>query len=360
MQTEPVTVLIADDSPTTRFAMRRRLEEWGYQVVDVDNGEDAWRELTSDDPPRIAILDWMMPGKDGVEICRLLQEHKGSGFIYTMLLTAKNEKQDIVYALDNGAHDFLSKPVFPEEMRSRVAVGRRLVEMTLLKNKFLGIAAHDLRNPLISIRGFAELMLEETVGPVTDGQKEFLEMTVTTSNTMLAMINDLLSVAAIESGKLELRLGHADLGALVKERVRLMEAAAGRKSITMHVSLEDTPDVCCDPERISQVVDNLLSNALKFSPTETKVRIDVTSVDGEVAVSVADQGPGVSPEDQDRLFGEFQRLSARPTGGESSTGLGLAIVKKIVEAHRGRVWLESKAGAGATFSFCLPVEQVCG
>lgn len=121
-------VLIADDSPTTRFALRKNLDDWGYEVVEASDGEEAWRALLSSDPPRIAILDWVMPGIEGVEICRRLTERLGDPLIYTILLTAKTEREELIFALENGAHNFQSKPIAPEELRSHVSVGKRLVE----------------------------------------------------------------------------------------------------------------------------------------------------------------------------------------------------------------------------------------
>lgn len=121
-------VLIADDSPTTRFTLRKNLTDWGYEVVEAVDGDEAWQFLLSTNPPRIAILDWVMPGIEGVEICRRLTERLGGPLIYTILLTAKTEREELIYALESGAHNFQSKPIAPEELRSHVAVGKRLVE----------------------------------------------------------------------------------------------------------------------------------------------------------------------------------------------------------------------------------------
>ena len=121
-------ILIADDDTITRVAIGRLLEKWGYDVVQANDGSEAWESVCQEDPPRIAILDWMMPEPDGVEICRLLKEESDFPFIYTILLSVRQEKEDIVSALDSGGHDFLSKPVHTEELRSRIAVGVRLVK----------------------------------------------------------------------------------------------------------------------------------------------------------------------------------------------------------------------------------------
>ena len=121
-------VLIADDNPTTRFALKKNLNEWDLEVLEVQDGMEAWEALSGKNPPRIAILDWMMPEIDGIELCKKLQEREEGLFVYTILLTSKTEKEDLVFALENGAHNFQSKPISPEELRSHVNVGRRLVE----------------------------------------------------------------------------------------------------------------------------------------------------------------------------------------------------------------------------------------
>ncbi|MCU0664066.1 MAG: diguanylate cyclase [Myxococcota bacterium] len=121
-------VLIADDSPTTRFTLRKNLADWGYEVIEACDGDEAWKALLGPNPPRIAIIDWVMPGIEGVEICRRLSGRLGGPLIYTILLTAKTEREELIYALENGAHNFQSKPIAPEELRSHVAVGKRLVE----------------------------------------------------------------------------------------------------------------------------------------------------------------------------------------------------------------------------------------
>ena len=121
-------VLIADDNPTTRFALKKNLGEWGHEVLEVEDGMEAWKVLSGKNPPRIAILDWMMPEIDGIELCKKLQDREEGPFVYTILLTSRNAKEDLVFALECGAHNFQSKPISPEELRSYVNVGRRLVE----------------------------------------------------------------------------------------------------------------------------------------------------------------------------------------------------------------------------------------
>ncbi len=233
---------------------------------------------------------------------------------------------------------------------------QKLVELNDLKNKFLGIAAHDLRNPLTSIRGFCEILLEDE-DSLSEDQKEMLDIIHEESESMLTLVNDLLDVSVIESGKLQLQLNKGSIKKLIEERIRLSKMVAKKKNIKLNYSLSDIPDVLFDTNRFAQVIDNLIGNAVKFSPSGTKIFITLKREKNMAKVSIQDEGPGISKEDQAKLFGEFQKLTARPTGGEKSTGLGLAIVKKIIEAHKGIISADSILGEGTTFTVLLPLEE---
>jgi signal transduction histidine kinase len=224
-----------------------------------------------------------------------------------------------------------------------------------LKNEFLGIAAHDLRNPLNAIVGYADLMREDVIrGILKPDHLHDLAQIVKSSRDMAALIEDLLNVSAIESGDLKLREHPADLIVLLENCIEKCKREAARKNIRV----EFKPDVreCmvyCDAIKINEVVDNLLSNAVKFTFTGGAVALVTETMPQHVHIHVQDGGPGLKDSDFQFLFSSFKKLSARPTGGESSTGLGLAIVKKIVELHGGRVWAVNRPDAGAQFSFSL-------
>lgn len=237
------------------------------------------------------------------------------------------------------------------------AAERQLFELNQLKNKFLGIAAHDLRNPLASIRGFSELLLSDDMGSLTEDQHEFIKTIHSLSQDMLNLVNDLLDVSVIESGKLELKRQPGSLKVLIEERIHINSILAKNKQMKLHESLATVPEVSFDYSRITQVVDNLISNAIKYSPSGSNIFVSLNQQGMKAQISVRDEGPGIEPEEQKRLFGEFQRLSTKPTGGEKSTGLGLSIVKKIVEAHNGTAAVESQPGAGSTFTFILPIGE---
>jgi len=236
--------------------------------------------------------------------------------------------------------------------RVTAALNERLKALNLDKDRYLGIAAHDLRNPLSSMRGLAELMLDAPLE--TEQQHEFLDTIRRTSDEMLTLVNDLLDISVIESGKLDLRRADQDVSKLVRQRMRHLEPHARSKQIALQVDAPEGQRVSIDPARFAQVVDNLVSNAIKFSPIGSTVAIALRFGDNGFTLGVQDQGPGIPEQDRKLLFRSFQKLSARPTGGEKSTGLGLAIVKKIVDAHDGQIEVDGAPGGGTRFTVTMP------
>lgn len=233
---------------------------------------------------------------------------------------------------------------------------KELLELNEAKNRFLGMAAHDLRNPIGVVSSFATLMREGVLGAITPNQKRVLQQMEQACGGMLTLINDLLDVSSIEAGQLVLEKSTASFAAFLTECVDLDRMLASAKNIELILEIEkDLPSISFDSKRMRQVVDNLLSNAVKFSQPGTAVVINATSSSGQLLVSVTDEGPGIPPEEVGRLFQDFSRTSVRPTAGEKSTGLGLSIVRRIVNAHGGSVTVESDLGRGSTFIFAIPI-----
>ncbi len=225
------------------------------------------------------------------------------------------------------------------------------------KNQFLGIAAHDLRNPLSAIMSYSEFLLADLDDQLDEEQVEFLDVIHSSSEFMSQLINDLLDVAKIESGKLDLKLQPTDLAELVDSNVTLNRRLARDKEIELRLALEDVPTVLVDPAKIEQVLNNLISNAIKYSPSGTVVDVRLSRQGDQVQLSVQDRGQGIPSEEMDKLFKPFSRTSVQTTGGETSTGLGLVIVKKIVDGHGGQINVESEVGEGTTFHVRLPLQH---
>ena len=237
------------------------------------------------------------------------------------------------------------------------AANTRLQELDRERAEFLGIAAHDLRSPLNTVVGYAQLVGRYDPD-ATPEQREHMEAILRASGHMLDLLNRLLSVRAIEEGRLELEIGPLDLRAAAQAVYAQYRTKAAQKDIQLVFEAMGgaAPTVLADAQSFGQIVDNLLSNAIKFSPRDRSVAVRVLAeADGAAAtVEVQDAGPGLSEEDQRELYGKFARLSARPTGGETSNGLGLSIVKRLAEAMGGRLECRSRLGEGATFSLSLP------
>ena len=232
------------------------------------------------------------------------------------------------------------------------ASNERLVHLNNEKNEFLGIAAHDLKNPLTVILGNAELMtMVEDPGKID----KLANTIAAAAKRMRNLINDLLDANAIEQGKFTSKIERCDVGTLIHESVENNQPAAAKKDITIRVGTSDGLMARADRAATLQILDNLISNALKFSPPNTTIHVHSAPARDFALVTVRDEGPGISAEDQKKLFEKLVRLSARPTGGESSTGLGLSIVKKLTEAMSGNIECHSALGAGTTFMLRLPV-----
>ncbi len=221
-----------------------------------------------------------------------------------------------------------------------------LQKLNDLKNHFLGMAAHDLRNPLSHIYNFSEL-LEEELEDITDSQKHFITIIKKQSLFMVNLVTELLDFSAIESGKVTLNLKDTDLVELIDDNLKLNYKLAAKKLIDIEfIRPKQAVIIEIDPEKINQVINNLLTNAIKYSGKNTVIKIELEDRENEVLISVKDQGLGISEEFIGKLFRPFQVTTNRSTGGEKSTGLGLFITKRVVESHKGRIWLESKKVKG--------------
>jgi signal transduction histidine kinase len=229
-----------------------------------------------------------------------------------------------------------------------------LERLNQVKNQFMGMVAHDLRSPLAAITWYSEVLMESLPGKM-DGQTiTFVGRIRETSQFMLTLVDDLLDVSAIETGKLRLNLALVDLPALVEANAALNRVLADRKGIRLEVRRRGGGTLQADPTRLEQVLTNLVSNAVKYSAPDTTVTVEVDSGDAGFTVRVRDQGQGIPLAEQEKLFQIYATTSIRGTAGEKSTGLGLAIARKIVEAHGGTIGLESAPGQGTTVSFTLP------
>lgn len=242
-----------------------------------------------------------------------------------------------------------------EEIEKR---NEQLKQLNEQKNMLLGMAAHDLRNPLYLIEGYSEFLIKENGANLGDDQRTIISAIQSSSAYMVRMINDLLDVHKIETGKMDLKLEMADFSGIVRGVIERNAFAAKNKGVEITTSIPDSiPHFLFDPSRIEQVMGNLLDNAIKFSFKDSAIEVSVRYDDAEVQFSVRDHGPGIPEKELGKLFKPFSTTTVKPTGNEKSTGLGLAIAENIIAKHGGRIWVESAPGKGSQFSFVLSVRR---
>jgi two-component system, OmpR family, sensor kinase len=238
--------------------------------------------------------------------------------------------------------------------RQLIKKNAELEHLNRLKNQFLGMAAHDLRNPLHAISSYSHLLLDADIPITSEEQVEFINEISSLSEYMLTIVNDLLSVSVIESGQLNLNLKAVNLSGILENNIKRNRFLAARKQIQIDLEFEPVPELMLDAFKIEQVLDNLLSNAIKFSQPGTCIQVKLTPQQSGVTISVQDQGHGMSDSEMQKLFAPFARLKASGISGEPTIGLGLFIAKRIVEGHAGKIWVESEVDKGTTFFVFLP------
>lgn len=222
-----------------------------------------------------------------------------------------------------------------------------------MKTEFIAVASHEMRTPMTSIKGSIDLILSGFAGEISGETQELLEIAKGSCDRLIRLINGILDLAKIEARQVKLYLVPLDLGDVAERSIRSVKALADRGEVTLTLSkAANLPRVEADKDRMEQVVTNLLSNAIKFSPAKSEVRVEVSADGAWVRCAVLDQGPGIKPEDLERVFGKFEQVGdARRRGG---TGLGLAITQALVHEHKGKIWVESKLQEGSRFVFVLP------
>jgi two-component system sensor histidine kinase/response regulator len=360
-------ILVVDDSAMARRQIQFFLKKDGYEVYEAKSGEEAlW--LVDEVDPELILMDVSMDGMDGLETCRRLKENPENSTLPVIFLSAKGEREEIVSGFKSGAIDYIVKPFHPAESLTRIRTHLRVKKLAELreknilelkhlnktKDRVLRIASHDLRNPVAAIAGLAEF-LKDDCDNLSEGQKEIVDCIEEAGKSVVLLLNELLDLSAIDSGHFELNKEDLSLCELVRNLVPLFRGEAERKNLLLSFDCQEKmPPTPVDRQQIRRVIDNLLSNALKFTPSGGMISVSVKPHQQGVCLQVDDTGPGIPEEEADRLFVEFGTTSNVPTGGEKSTGLGLSICQRIVSAHNGNINYKNLPEGGARFSVILP------
>ncbi|MBN2244297.1 MAG: HAMP domain-containing histidine kinase [Candidatus Aminicenantes bacterium] len=337
------------------------------------NQKTQYWELNINFEGKGRILYFLGAMKDD-KILAVCADEKPSALQILQRMTKISPDRDIVEDLNVlGDIDSLAEGIFTEEIyfdelsrlynelsnlqRELAKQNVELKRLSVLKNQFLGIVAHDLRNPIWMIRMYSQFLLEETADVLNEEQQNFLQTIKFHSESMQKLVDSYLDVAAIESGKLKLDLNPTDINILIKNNVAMNQMQASKKNIKLElIQKEKMPKIIIDAGKIDQVFNNLISNSIRFSLPKTKITIDVFKEHDEIRIVVKDEGVGIPKEKQKAIFEPFSGRDSQLDYGERSVGLGLFIIKKIIHEHGGRIWMESEVGEGTTFFVALPIK----
>lgn len=379
MAGERERILVVDDEESVRILLKRTLTEAGYDVVTAANGQEALDKV-SQLQVRVVLSDIKMPGISGIEVLRkLTADHPD---ICVIMATAVTDTQTAIDIMKLGAYDYISKPFNQDDllMRVRKAIEKLELEEKIkestaelevamrsaqvanqAKSDFLASMSHELRTPLTSILGLSEVLQEEYFGKLNSKQKEYLNDIHESGQHLLLLINDILDIAKIEAGKMELELGPVVVKELLENSLIMIKEKAGKHNIKLDVDL--APEIKglkiqADERKLKQIIFNLLSNAVKFTPDGGRIQLGASCEDEKLAVAVTDTGIGISLEKQEKVFQEFYQVEAGLRDKTPGTGLGLPLSRKMVEMHGGEIWCESEGeGKGSRFVFTIPLER---
>lgn len=375
-------VLVVDDERDIRdFLFKALTRIAGFQVEVAENGKEALEKIENEKFD-LVLTDLKMPSVDGLQLIAEISRSKPETL--TVLMTGHGTIDSAIEAMKKGASDYLTKPLNLDEMLLRLKkvleekqrfvrlkdyaeqlekTNQELKKIDAMKSEFVSVASHELRTPLAAIKNAIQLILSGKTGEINENQAKFLSMAERNINRLTNILNDLLNLSRIESGRIELKFEQVALKSIIEPTITSLKPQADGKSITIECELpEDLRPVYVDKEKIEQVLVNLIGNAIKFTPEQGSIRVIAKSlieereggVSQKIAVSVRDTGIGIPAEHLNSIFDKFFQVEGSLHRSAGGTGLGLAITRGLVEAHHGRIWAESEVGKGSAFTFTLP------
>ncbi|MGQ9516781.1 MAG: ATP-binding response regulator [Anaerolineae bacterium] len=389
------TVLLIDDDRLNTKLLEVTLADAGFRVMTALSGKEGL-QLFRREQPDLVMLDMLMSDLHGLSVLTTLKRRAPA--LPVIIMTAHGSEEMAVEAMKLGASDYLVKPLHYQRVaavvrehieksrlrateerlthqlrESSLQLMRRVAELELarrrleqahaeleeagrLKTEFISMVSHELRTPLTNIQGYVELLLDETDGPITDTQREYLEIVLDNCKRLIAIANDLLDISRIEAGNLRLSKTRLRLQELVEEAVRSWYPQFQAKNLQLSLDLTPQPLwIWADWERMLQVLNNLLSNACKYTPAGGSVTVRVYPSNDKALVEVIDTGIGIPEQDLERIFEKFYRAESSRQEATYGTGLGLPIAKSLVELHDGSISVTSKLSQGSTFTVQLPL-----
>jgi two-component system, sensor histidine kinase and response regulator len=353
-------LLVVDDEEINLQLLTRLFQE--YDIDTAMDGQAALNQLQAKTYD-LVLLDIMMPVLNGLEVLRTIRRTKDIATLPVILVSAVTERADVARGIRLGANDYITKPLDVDIVRARVTtqimmkqlmderhrhIGQ-LQQLNDVRTRMVQVASHDLKNPLNNLRMLARIMRDEAVSP-----EKILELTDIMENslgTMLGVIEGFLDSQLVGSDEFALSMQPVDTEAIIQQVVSQYMVAAQQKQINLHVNGLSSSRILADANRLQQVLSNLVSNAIKYSPIGSSVTVSSETADNRWRLRVIDEGPGIPEDEHHHLFQPFStnKISTKPTGGESSTGLGLWIVKQMIELQDGTVGVEFPKEGGSVF-----------
>ena len=376
-----VNILVVDGEATTLRTLSAGLEDIGLMVSTAAAGREALALLRKQ-PFNIVIANIKLPDIGGLEILETTKELNPEAAV--IMITDHASFETAVSAINGGAYAYMLQPVAMNELATMIdnalreqkllIENRKLVESLQRSNKrleetnkalerasraksdFMAKMSHELRTPLNVISGFSELMLDQVPGKVNEEQRGCLDDILSSSRHLLGLINEILDLSKVESGKVELRLINIALSDMVQSLRSTMMPVLVPREQSLDIEVEEgLPPVHADRAKLRQVFFNLVSNASKFTPSGGRLKIEVARKGDWCQVSVVDRGIGIKKEDQERIFEPFYQVDSSVAGEKKGAGLGLTLAQEIVERHGGQIWVESDYEKGSRFTFTLPL-----
>ena len=378
-------ILVTDDEVATLKTLSAVLEDMGYGVATAVNGQEALA-LIRRQPFNIIIADIKLPDISGLEILETAKELNPETAV--IMITGHASIETAVDAINEGAYAYILKPVVMNELdtiinnalrEQRLLIeNRELVESLQQSNKkleeankaleqvshaksdFMAKMSHELRTPLNSIIGFSEVLLSKRTSPIDQAtHDEFFNYIHISAKHLLHLIDSILDLSKIESGKMTLESSEFDLAVLLEDvKVTVLPMLATKKQ-TLQIEIGDgISTILADEAKLKQIFLNLISNAHKFTLTKGKIKV-ICQLETPLLLhcSIIDNGIGISPQDQQRIFEEFGQVKTSPSVKGRGVGLGLSIAKRLVELHGGKIWVISEPGYGSTFTFSIPLAK---
>lgn len=362
-------ILLVDDQPDNTDIMMGYLNETNnsFKFMQAINGQIACK-VAEKRLPDLIIMDWEMPVMNGFDALKAIKNNPLTKDIPVVMATGRSSGGDLEKALDAGAADYIRKPIEKQELVARVntclnisrfikeikSKNEKLADLNREKDGLMDVVAHDLKSPLKKLSGMLDLI--ELEGDLNEQQLVCKNRSKDVINNGLSLIGDLLQLHSLEHSEEPIKPTIIDLNSFIENWLDGFKPTASKKSQELKLSKPNNKiELQTDETILTRILDNLLSNAIKFTEKNKSIYVDFNKSENTIDISIQDEGPGISEEDQKQMFKLFKKLTARPTDGEHSSGLGLAIVKSLVCKLNGKITVESKMGKGTKFIVSLPI-----